>query len=67
MVNFELITIAIMTIEFSVILGAIFYFGKKAQSLERIEKDVSELKHNMRVLVNHHIKYDSDFDSSLLM
>lgn len=67
MLYFEPINTVFMALEFSVIIGAIFYFGRKAQALERIEKDIKELKHNVRILTNHQIKNDSTFDSTLLM
>lgn len=56
----------INSIGFSTMLLGFLYVGRKLQILDDLKKAVDRIDHNLRVVTNHLIKHDNNFDYTKL-
>lgn len=53
-------------IGFSTMLVGFLYIGRKLQILDDLKRAVDRIDHNLRVVTNHLIKHDGNFDYAKL-
>jgi hypothetical protein len=56
----------INTLGFATTLGGFFYVGRKLQILDDLKKTTDNIQHNLKVVTNHLIRHDTNFDYTKL-
>lgn len=56
----------INTLGFATTIGGFIYVGRKLQMLDELKKTADNIQHNLRVVTNHLIRHDANFDYTKL-